>query len=212
MPGGEQAESEQHVAIAAADEPEQHARELIQPEHHAPGGEQEEPAPFEPEQHAAANESEQRAAITIAAEPGSTPVEPEHHATADEPPPPLAPQPGEISEREVDYTVAAQPGEFLGLGQPAVSAAADQDPEGPGPSSAPLEMAINTPTSRSSRTRLRRLARARASARAAAADAVSSRADTNAAAPHVARAPRRRRAAGAAMQLPSGSRVNPSRG
>ena len=30
MPGGEQAESEQHVAIAAADEPEQRARELIQ--------------------------------------------------------------------------------------------------------------------------------------------------------------------------------------
>ena len=150
VPGGEQAESEQRVAIAAANEQEQHARELIQPEQHAPG----EPAPFEPEEHAAANEPEQRAAITIAAEPGSAPVEPEQHAAADEPPPPLAPQPGELSEREVDYTVAAQPGEVLGLGQPAVSAAADPDPEGPGPSSAPLEMAINAPTSRSSHTLL----------------------------------------------------------
>jgi len=60
----------------------------------------------------------------------------------------------------VDYTVAAQLGEVLGLGQPAVSATADPDPEGPGPSSAPLEMAINAPTSKSLRTRLRRLARA----------------------------------------------------
>ena len=42
----------------------------------------------------------------------------------------------------MDYTVAAQPEEFLGLGQPAVSAAADQDPEGPGPSSAPLEIGL----------------------------------------------------------------------
>jgi len=185
VPGGEQAELEQRVAIAAADEPEQHARELIQPEQHAPG----EPAPFEPEQHAAANEPDQRAAITIAAKPGSAPVEPEQHAATDEPPPPLAPQPGELSEREVDYTVAAQLGEFVGLGQPAVSAAADPDPEGPGPSSALLEMAINAPTWRSSRTRLRRLARAGASARAAAADAVASRADTNAVAPRVARIP-----------------------
>jgi len=70
VPGGEQAESEQRVAIAAADEPQQHARELIQPEQHTSG----EPAPFEPVQHAAANELEQRAAITIAAEPGSAPV------------------------------------------------------------------------------------------------------------------------------------------
>ena len=69
------------------------------------------------------------------------------HVAADEPPPPLAPQPGELSEREVDYTVAAQRGEVLRLGQPAVSA--DPDPEGPGPSSAPLKMAINAPTSRS---------------------------------------------------------------
>jgi len=113
--------------------------------------------------------------VTIAAEPGSAPVELEQHAAADEPPPPVAPQPGELSEREVDYTVAAQRGEVLRLGQPAVSA--DPDPEGPGPSSAPLKMAINAPTSRSSRTRSRRLARARASARAAAADSVASRAE-----------------------------------
>jgi len=82
-------------------------------------------APFEPEQHAAA------------AEPGSTL---EQHAAAAEPRPPLAPQPGEPSER--DYTVAAQPGEDPGH---AVSAVADPDPEGPGPSGAPLEMAINVP-------------------------------------------------------------------
>ena len=181
-PGGEQVEPEQQ---AAPNEPEQRAAITIAAE---PGSA--ETALFEPEQHAAANEPEQRAAITIAAEPGSAPVEPKQHAAADEPPPPLAPQPGELSEREVDYTVAAQPGGVLGLGHPAVSATADPDPEGLGPS-APLEleMAINAPTSRSSRTRLRRLARARASARAAAADAVASRANTNAAAPRVARAP-----------------------
>ena len=67
-----------------------------------PGG-----ATFKPEQHAAANEPEQRVAITIiAAEPGSVLVEPEQHVAADEQPPPLVPQPGELSEREVDYTVA----------------------------------------------------------------------------------------------------------
>jgi len=65
----------------------------------------------------------------------------EQHAAADEPPPPLAPQPGELSER--DYTVAAQPGEYPG---PAVSAVADPDLEGPGPGGAPLEMVIYAPT------------------------------------------------------------------
>ena len=236
VPGGEQAKSEQRVAIAAADEPEQCARELVEPEQqHAAANEP--PPPLAPQpgelsEHevdytvaaqpgefvglgqpavsAAADpgpespgpssaplemainapfELEQRVAITIAAKAGSALVEPEQHAAADEPPPPLAPQPGELSEREVDYTVAAQPGEFVGLGQPAVSAATDPGPEGLGPSNAPLKMAINAPTSRSSRTRLRRLARARASApaRAAAADAVAGRANTKAA--RVARAP-----------------------
>ena len=134
VPGGEQAESKQRVAITAADEPGQRARKQIQleQEQHAPSGKQDETAPFEPEQHAAANEPEQRAAITIAAEPGSAPVEQEQHAAADEPLPPLAPQPGELSEREVDHTVAAQPGEFVGLGQPAISAAADPDSGGSG--------------------------------------------------------------------------------
>jgi len=68
-------------------------------------------------------------------------VEPEQHVAADEPPPPLAPQPGKLSER--DYTVVAQPGENP---EPAVSAVADPDPEGSGPSGAPLEMAIYAPT------------------------------------------------------------------
>jgi len=117
--GSAPVEPEQHVAAnseqnAVADEPEWRIAYAATDE---PGG-----APFEPEQHAAANEPEQRVAITIAAKPGSAPVEPEQYATADELPPPLAPQPGELSEREVNYTVAAQLGEFLGLGQPAVSA------------------------------------------------------------------------------------------
>ena len=133
-PSGEQnkpgAELEQN-----ADEPERRvanaATAELSGEQDKPGAELEQNAakpsgaPFEPEQHAAA------------AEPGSTL---EQHAAAAEPRPPLAPQPGEPSER--DYTVAAQPGEDPGH---AVSAVADPDPEGPGPSGAPLEMAINVP-------------------------------------------------------------------
>jgi len=150
-PGGALVEPEQH---AAANEPEQRVATTIAAE---PGD-----APVEPEQHVAANleqnavvdEPERRVANAAAAEPSGAPFEPEQHAAAaepgsaleqhaaaDEPRPPLAPQPGELSER--DYTVAAQPGEYP---EPAVSAVADSDPEGQGPSGAPLEMAIYAPT------------------------------------------------------------------
>jgi len=70
VPAGAQVESEQRVTIAAADELEQRARELIQPEQHALGGEQDEP--------------ERRVANAAVAEPGGAPFEPGQHATANE--------------------------------------------------------------------------------------------------------------------------------
>jgi len=111
------AELEQRVAIAAADEPEERARELIKPEQHVPGGEQaeseqrvaiaatDEPEQrareqIQPKQHAPGGEQdepERRVANAAAAEPGNAPFEPEQHAAANEP------------EQRVAITIAAEP-------------------------------------------------------------------------------------------------------